>query len=310
MPPFRWRPRPFVLVMVSGLLLVAVDQLILRMLDSKTGIALWELGLKAFEFVLVLVGLSLVPKWRGGSSLPDSAVVEEMVVSREKLEESEKLTMIGVLAAGIAHEIRNPLTSLRGFVQLLQAKGTEYTGIMLNEIDRINGIVSELLLIAKPKETQHRETGITGIVEQTVAFLIPQATMSDVILQCRFEPGVSAAVIRCDENKIKQVLINVIKNAIEAMPGGGTVYITAACTETEVTVSIRDTGVGIGPELLEQLGSAFSSTKEEGTGLGLMISGSIVSEHGGVMRFDSRPGEGTTVEIALPRATVRSVLPC
>ncbi|WP_158289664.1 ATP-binding protein [Paenibacillus flagellatus] len=283
----------------AAVLLVAADQYALYRPVRPWGEAVWESLLHAAGTVVVGWAAYRIGRGRKAAGFP-AGERDELTVSRRKLEESEKLTTIGVLAAGIAHEIRNPLTSLRGFVQLLKAGGASYTDIMLSEIDRINGIVGELLLIAKPKEAKVEDVDVNRLLEQTVQFMLPQAMLSGVRIELRTDGALNGVSIRGDENKLKQVLINVIKNGMEAMPKGGTIVVAAERSGEEAALFVTDSGTGMAPELLEQIGRAFYSTKEEGTGLGLMVCSSIVKEHGGTIEFDSAPGDGTTVQIRLP----------
>ncbi len=217
-------------------------------------------------------------------------------------QEQEKLSMAGMLAAGIAHEIRNPLTSLRGFLQLTANKAKpEYTAIMLSEVDRINEIVTELLELAKPKETAFEERDLPTLLEQTVTLMEAQANLSNVTLA--MEPSASmlpSIVITCEENKLKQVFINLIKNAVEASAGGGAIRIAVRQSEGEAVIEVADTGSGLPSEDIEQLGQPFYTTKEHGSGLGLMVCRRIVLDHGGTMAFRSEVGVGTVVTVRLP----------
>lgn len=225
------------------------------------------------------------------------------VTDRKKAEEmirrSEKLSVVGELAAGVAHEIRNPLTALKGFMQLLQAKHTDYVDIMMIEIDRINTIVNEFMTIAKPQAVNVVECRVPQLVENVVAFMQPQAILFNV--QVRLEMDSELPPIRCEPNQIKQVLMNVLKNAIESMPHGGFIDILAHTGESgNMIVRVTDQGVGIPGERLAKIGEPFFSTKESGTGLGLMVSHRIIEAHRGRMSIWSQVNQGTTVEIELP----------
>ncbi|MCP8967696.1 PAS domain S-box protein [Ectobacillus ponti] len=231
--------------------------------------------------------------------------ITERKRSQELLQQSEKLKLVGELAAGIAHEIRNPLTSLKGFVQLFgydkQQGQAEYIHIMLSEIDRINDIVGELLLLAKPNKSDFARKNLCSILHDVITLLQPQANMDNIRILNYCEGG--SIPVYCVENKLKQVCLNVLKNAMEAMPEGGN--ISVFCTEEEGRVKIRfqDEGCGIPQEYLPKVGQVFFTTKEKGTGLGTMISYSIVDNHKGEMRFASEVGKGTTVDIFLPLAS-------
>jgi two-component system, sporulation sensor kinase E len=215
---------------------------------------------------------------------------------------SEKLSIVGQLAAGVAHEIRNPLTSLKGFVQLLKGRtqdNNQFFDIMLSELDRINFIVSEFLVIAKPQVVQFELRDINNILNSTIAFLNTQAILRNVeiisFIQEEFPP------ILCDENQIKQVFINVLNNSIDAMPDGGEIIIKARLNERGgIVMTFIDQGVGIPDERISRLGEPFYTTKEKGTGLGLMVSYKIIENHNGHLNIQSKVGKGTVVSIILP----------
>lgn len=222
--------------------------------------------------------------------------------AQELLRKAEKLNVVGELAAGIAHEIRNPLTSLKGFVQLLRPSLTEkkaYTDVMISELERIEQIVTELLLLAKPQTVQFEKKNLPQLLEHVRTLLNTKAIMSNIEILLDYQ--CETKQIYCEENQLKQVLINLLKNAIEAMPSGGEIMMEAEnIDEDSVCIRVVDQGCGIPEHSLPKLGEPFYTTKQQGTGLGLMISGKIIREHGGTMEFLSRENEGTTVEIKLP----------
>ncbi|MEJ9210944.1 ATP-binding protein [Bacillus smithii] len=223
--------------------------------------------------------------------------------TEKMLQKAEKLTIVGQLAAGIAHEIRNPLTAIKGFTQLLSNMGhRDYTDVILTELDRIDKIVSDLLVLAKPQISHLEEINLVELIDRVVTLLRTQAIMYniDIISDIRLK---DCPVIEAEADQIKQVLINLIKNAIEAMPEGGTVTIEAEVDHSEDHVVIRviDEGIGIPRELISRLGEPFFSTKEKGTGLGLMICQRIIKNHKGSLEIDSEVNKGTTFTIRLPR---------
>lgn len=230
--------------------------------------------------------------------------ITEMQKAEEMLRSVEKLNVVSELAAGIAHEIRNPLTSLKGFVQLLRPslenkKAHTYTNVMESELDRIDQIVTELLLLAKPQSTEFKEKNLRDLLEHVRTLMNTKAIMSniEIVLNYRCE----TTCIYCVENQLKQVVINLLKNAIEAMPSGGEIELEAEDAGDDcIMIRVVDQGCGIPEENLPKLGEPFYTTKEQGTGLGLMISSKIIREHGGDMQFKSKKDEGTTVEITLP----------
>ncbi|MET3726658.1 two-component system sporulation sensor kinase A [Fictibacillus halophilus] len=240
------------------------------------------------------------------SDQPDSFVVvardlTERKKTEEMLRKSDKLSVLGQLAAGVAHEIRNPLTSIRGFLQLLQSKASEnedYYEIMLSEIDRINSIVGEFMLLAKPQAMNFTQTDLRQLLRHVISILDTQAILTNVQIYFESEPDLPE--IWCVDNQIKQVFVNMLKNAIEAMPTGGSVHIQLKREGGYVVASFIDHGCGISEERLPTLGEPFYTTKEKGTGLGLMICYKIVENHHGKILINSKIDEGTTFSILLP----------
>lgn len=221
--------------------------------------------------------------------------------AEEMLRRTEMLSAIGQLAAGIAHEIRNPLTALKGFTKLLRASGKDsrYTEIMSGELDRIESIIGELLLLAKPQALQFQDKDLLVILREVILLLDTQAIMSGVEIVTSF--ALESGVVRCVDRQLKQVFINILKNAIEAMPEGGRITVHVALSSPGMlSVSFADQGCGIPEEHLPHLGQPFYTTKEKGTGLGLMMTYKIIEDHGGGMSIDSKVGEGTTVTVELP----------
>lgn len=221
--------------------------------------------------------------------------------NEELLRKAEKLSVIGELAAGIAHEIRNPLTSLKGFIQFLYPSmndNQQYADIMLSELDRINFIVSELLVLAKPHSIQIKPLPLIPLLENVLALLRSEANLKNIHFRTAFAYH---PIIAGEENQLKQVFINIIKNAIEAIDGHGEVLIATALKDNhQILITLTDTGCGISEEMIHKLGAPFFTTKENGTGLGLMISSKIMKDHNGSLEIKSREHEGTVVEITLP----------
>nr|WP_010192343.1 ATP-binding protein [Bacillus sp. m3-13] len=221
-----------------------------------------------------------------------------------QLRKSDTLTVVGELAAGIAHEIRNPMTALKGFIQLLQNSMGEdqyamYFDVITSELKRIESIITEFLVLAKPQAISYQRKNATVIMKETLDLLSAQASLENVQFITSIEEGLPD--IYCEPNQLKQVFINILKNAIEVMPKGGTVSVALEKIEGEqVLISIRDEGTGIPEDKLKKLGEPFYTTKERGTGLGLMVSYKIVEEHNGTIEVSSKLGKGTTFHIKLP----------
>ncbi|WP_419887991.1 ATP-binding protein [Neobacillus niacini] len=222
--------------------------------------------------------------------------------TEERLNRTEKLSVVGELSASVAHEIRNPLTSLKGFVQLLQMeddKHQDYYQIMLDELNRINHIVGELLLLAKPQHLKYTEISIQKILKDVISLLAVEATLYNVQIESHFPK--EDIIIECEPNQLKQLFINLIKNSIEASKSDSKISIYLGLNEEhQVAITVKDQGCGISKELLQKIGEPFYSSKEKGTGLGLTVSYKIVQSHQGSINFDSEKGIGTTVNITLP----------
>ncbi len=227
--------------------------------------------------------------------------ISERKKNEELLINSEKLYVAGQLAAGIAHEIRNPLTSLKGFLQLIvsgRRNNNSYYDIMNAELDRIEDIVSELLMLSKPQVYELTYQDLRVMMRDTVTLLEAQAILHNIAIEAEY--GTEPLWIYGVENQVKQVFINVIKNAIEAMIDGGWIRINLSREHDGVFVRIRDEGPGIGEDQLAKMGQPFYTTKEKGTGLGLMVSYKIVDNHQGKIDVKSELGKGTLFEITLP----------
>ncbi|MGM0878661.1 MAG: ATP-binding protein [Bacillota bacterium] len=229
-------------------------------------------------------------------------ITDKKETTESLLQESEKLALVGQMAAGIAHEIRNPLTSIKGFIQLFKSKYTsdeEYFNLILSELERINLIIGEFLVLAKPTDIVFKEKEIKSLIKDVVTLINNQAIMNNVQIFVEFESDIPRIV--CEENQLKQVFINILKNAIEAMPNGGMIDLKVKIKEKDkVSICFIDQGLGIPEDRLPKIGEPFYTTKEKGTGLGLMTSYKIIESHDGELKISSKINEGTTVEVILP----------
>ncbi|NBD27398.1 ATP-binding protein [Paenibacillus glycinis] len=234
-------------------------------------------------------------------------MISRDISERKKAEgillQSEKLAVIGELAAGVAHEIRNPLTTIKGFLQLYKAENPsiKYSDLLIDELERIEMITCELLTMAKPQAVMQVRTDVKDLIEHTLEFLTPQTLLHNI--EFRRDYAGTAFPMTCVKDQMKQVFLNVLKNAIESMPGGGEIRIGLHReSDHACLISIRDQGCGIPDELIDRLGQPFYSLKEKGTGLGLMISHKIIKQYHGSIAYESKLNEGTLVEIRLPLA--------
>lgn len=225
----------------------------------------------------------------------------------QKIERSDRLAMIGQIAAGTAHEIRNPLTSIKGFLQMFYQLFTDkemerersYTEIMLTEINRINSLVSEFLLLSKPRDVQYQMVDLNVVFEEILPIVENQALLHGIDFQYKSRGQLSMVV--GDAELLKQVFINICKNGIEAMGNEGTLTIGHhfEAEGDRISIDIHDTGPGIPLYVIDKIFDPFFTTKEEGTGLGLSVCQKIIHDIGGQIRVSSK-GYGTTFQILLP----------
>ncbi|WP_134702088.1 PAS domain S-box protein [Ammoniphilus sp. YIM 78166] len=238
-----------------------------------------------------------------GSVITFSDITEKKQ-TEELIRTSEKLSVAGQLAAGIAHEIRNPLTAIKGFLKLLETDlhdKRHYVDIMHSEMQRMELILSELLVLAKPQEVTSEVEDLQELLNHVTALLSTQGNLHNIIIHVDY--GEDIPHIVCDKNQLKQVFINIIKNSMEAMPKGGEIRIEVRRVKQMVNLRFIDEGCGIPEDQLQKIGQPFFTTKEKGTGLGFMISKRIIEEHGGTLSISSKLNEGTTMEISLPVST-------
>ncbi|WP_202081148.1 sensor histidine kinase [Caldalkalibacillus salinus] len=229
--------------------------------------------------------------------------VREMTFIRGQLAASEKLNMVSELAASVAHEVRNPLTVVRGFIQLLNDPTDQtkqnYSKLVISELDRAERMITEYLNLAKP-QTEVREVLEVGDLLYEVSSIISSyAVIRNVSIHTDINQDL---YVFGDPPKLKQVFMNVVKNAIESHEDVGDVWIHAFQKRQYVIVQIKDTGSGMSKEQLNRLGQPFYTTKDKGTGIGLMVTYRIIQSLRGRLRLTSEPGQGTTVTIFLPTA--------
>ena len=255
----------------------------------------------------IIVSMTSVPIVIGNKIVGKFVIIRDITALKDKEElirKSEKLSIVGELAAAVAHEIRNPLTSIKGFLQLLQDKDSakeekHYYTIMLSEIERINSIVSEFMVLAKPQAINTQNENITLLLTDVITLLETLAIVKNIEVTKEFETNV--ALVKCEGNQLKQVFINIFKNAIEAVANKGKIHIKVSQMNSDyVRIRFIDNGPGIPADLTSRLGEPFYTTKEKGTGLGLMVSYKIIENHQGRINIESEMNKGTTVDIILP----------
>jgi signal transduction histidine kinase len=224
--------------------------------------------------------------------------------TRELLARAETLSALGTLAAGVAHEIRNPLVSVRTFIQLLPERmddeefRTGFRDLALTEIERICALINDLLAFSRPSPSQLEPTDLVGLAAQTVRLLDAEARKHGVHLTCDLPETLPA--VHADEARVKQVLMNVVLNAVQAAPPHTTVEVTAHADGDRTVLEVADRGPGIPPEQVRQIFDPFFTTKASGSGLGLFIAERIVRDHGGTIEPRPREGGGTVFALVFP----------
>ena len=237
-----------------------------------------------------------------------SEIAEQKQKLESELERQERLKSVGILAAGMAHEIKNPITAIKTFAEYLPKKYDDpefrekFAKIIHEETERISRIVKDLLLFSKPSEPNRQTCDLHQIIKDVTDLLSSDILKSKIILQMDLDS--SAGECHVDSAQIKQAFLNVLMNAIDAMPTGGTLTVTTSLTsDLCLLISISDTGCGIPKDKIEHIFDPFYTSKEQGTGLGLAITHSIIEKNGGKIKAESEIGIGTTFTITLP--TVR-----
>ena len=237
-------------------------------------------------------------------AIDELEVIMEKTRMQKELQRAEKMNAIGQLAASVAHEIRNPMTVVKGFLQLFQdntkLSNTElsYIHLMINEMDRAEAIIHDYLSLAKPDVHQHRFINCLECITSLVDLLSSYALLTNNIL---IELDAKEEMyVRGSRNELNQVLLNIMKNGIEAMRAGGTLRVGLYKREGHVHIQIEDTGIGMTSEQVNRLGTAFYSLKEKGTGIGLMVSYQLVEQMNGRIEVESIPGKGSTFTLIFP----------
>ncbi len=239
-------------------------------------------------------------------------ILHDLTAYREKtLEtiEEEKVNALTLLAAGVAHELGNPLNSLNIHFQLLERDlrkleggrdGTlqESVQVVRREIERLDAIIHQFLKAVRPTQLHRLSCSVNEVIRETVAVLKPEIDDRDILVELELDSTLPP--LEMDRDRMKQVFFNLIRNAVQAMRKGGILRIGSQSNDTHVLLAFSDNGDGILPENLSRLAEPFFTTKPNGTGLGLLIVRRIVREHGGELQIDSRSGHGTTVRVLLP----------
>lgn len=233
------------------------------------------------------------------STLHEAVLERELM--KQEIRRAEKLNTLGELAASIAHEVRNPLTVVKGFLQLMhkdeKGKNHQFIGLVLSELARAESIINDYLSFAKPEFKKIEKVDLAELLHDVKLLLNPLAIKNGVHLESYLEKNVT---MDTDKNQFKQALVNVLKNAIEATPQDGRVYIKLFSNVSGIQILIKDTGKGMTKEQVSRIGTLFYTTKDKGTGLGTTVSMRIVDTMNGKMVYTSEVGKGTEVKISFP----------
>lgn len=232
----------------------------------------------------------------------------ELNEAQARIIQSEKMAVVGTFASGLAHEVRNPLNSIALQLSILERRVAplpagvtgeikQLVGVIREEVKRLDNLVGDFLQFSRSNRVQYRPTALDALVDEVARLLRPEARASGVTLR-RLRLGEAIPDLRVDPEKMKQVVINLVQNAIEAMPKGGVVTVESGLVDGRAVLVVRDSGPGL-PEGLDVF-QLFVTTKAQGTGLGLSIAQQIVLEHGGEIAAASEPGKGATFTVSLP----------
>jgi signal transduction histidine kinase len=258
-------------------------------------------------FLILVLGVALAAIVYRGMISPLRASLSQ---SERIIERQEKLASLGILASGVAHEIRNPLTAIKfrlfSLKKAVPALNTSNDAVVVEkEINRLDSIVKDFLRFARPSEPELRPVHVGPLITELHRLMSAQLNRAGITLQLKLTPG---AIVQADPDQLKQVLINLIQNAAEAIQREGVITVETRIKEEDLAgenqpalvVSVEDTGKGIPPEVEARLFDPFFSTKEGGTGLGLAISARIVEKHHGILRYQTQLNRGTLFEIVMP----------
>ncbi|RAV11731.1 sensor histidine kinase [Paenibacillus contaminans] len=298
---FTWRGNKDAIIFTSGFAIfaaAAVTDLVLYYSHSQNyDLVLWKFGVVGFVVGLIaILGRSFA---RDRDKLISYS--SELELYNNRLQRSEKMQIISELAASVAHEVRNPLQVTRGFLQLLGEKSDDkekaYMKLALEELDRAANIITDFLTFAKPELEHVTVLQLCDELKHIEGILVPLANLQGGEIELEIP---SNLYIRGNSAKLKQALINIVKNSIEALEEKGTIRIWAYEEFGEAIIHIKDNGIGMGPEELAKLGEPYYSNKTKGTGLGLMVTFRIIEVMQGKLQFRSEKGMGTEAIIRFP----------
>ena len=230
-------------------------------------------------------------------------VYRELQMSLEQVKRADRLSAVGQLAAGLAHEVRNPLASIEGAIDILEKdpsteRRAEFLPIIKLECRRLGRLLTNLLDFARPRPPQVESVRVDSLIDSVLALTSHTAEKASIVLRKNLAPGLP--LIPCDPEQLKQVILNLTLNAIQAMTGGGEITVSARKDEERIVIQVADQGTGIPEEELDRIFDPFYTTKQTGTGLGLSVAYQIIAQHQGTITGTRNPEKGMTFSIRLP----------
>jgi two-component system nitrogen regulation sensor histidine kinase GlnL len=290
------------------------SEISLPIISKKKLIGILNLGQKEDQAIYSTDDLELLTTLanQAAIAIENARLYENLKQSQDTLRRADRLSSLGLLTAGLAHEIRNPLVAIRTFTQLLPERYDDaefregFQGLALKEVDRICGLINDLLSFARPSKPNVVPENINDVVDNIARILETQAKEKNVVITRDF--GDNLPKVWIDKEQMKQVFMNLILNAIQAMQDGGSIGISTRAVSRNgaepsgefVQIEVRDTGVGIPEENVQHIFDPFFTSKDEGSGLGLAVSHQIVQEHGGFVTVESTLGKGTAFFVHVP----------
>ncbi|MBT9173677.1 MAG: Sporulation kinase E [Syntrophomonadaceae bacterium] len=294
---------------LSGILFASMSSLLavyVLLAESSSSSLLSTAKLQVFPFVTLYYLTAIITDWFRQTINKLRMQIQENERLCQQARQMEKLALAGEIAAGIAHEIRNPLTVIQGYIQLLQkstadtSRDSETYLVILEEIQRTNAIISDFLRFSRPDQPHVSMVQINELVENAAALLYGETLRKNVRFHLYPDPALPPLLL--DKDQIIQVFLNLFTNALQAMPLGGSLSVLTQLDKkrNQVLIHISDTGHGITPANLGKIFAPFFTTRDEGTGMGLSITHNIVNAHAGQICVESTPGQGSRFTISLP----------
>lgn len=271
--------------------------------DYKSIFRFQVLTLVTISGVMLILFLIMIIVVKRGESIIQKRAQEQLKL-KEQLSRAKHLSSLGEMVAGVSHEVRNPLGIISSSAELLKKKMTRedttsrIPDIIIEESNRLNNIITDFLNYARPREPNLFPCRIEDVINKNIEYLSWQLQEENVTIQTHYNPNIPT--IRADADMLYQAFLNVLINAMQAMPDGGDIDITVKAGDKSVWIAFEDQGTGIKTEAMEKMWDPFFTTKDKGTGLGLGIVKNIIEAHNGKIRINNRPEGGTRVSVKLP----------